>query len=132
MVNLTDDIKESLTGTKLVYLATSSKDRVPNVVPIGAFKLLDDETLLISDQFFKKTLQNLKENPRVALSWWGEKGGFQIKGPVTIHTNDEVFKKDVVWLKELKPTLTPKSAIVMKVTEVYSIKPGTDAGKKLL
>jgi len=132
MVNLTDDIKESLAGTKLVYLATSSKDRVPNVVPIGAFKLLDDETLLISDQFFKKTLQNLKENPRIALSWWGEKGGFQIKGPVTIHTNDEVFKKDVVWLKELKPTLTPKSAIVMKVTEVYSIKPGADAGKKLL
>ena len=132
MVNLTDDIKESLAGTKLVYLATSSKDRVPNVVPIGAFKLLDDETLLISDQFFKKTLQNLKENPRIALSWWGEKGGFQIKGPVTIHTNDEVFKKDVAWVKELKPTLTPKSAIVMKVTEVYSIKPGADAGKKLL
>ncbi len=132
MVNLTDDIKESLAGTKLVYLATSSKDRVPNVVPIGAFKLLDDETLLISDQFFKKTLQNLQENPRIALSWWGEKGGFQIKGPVTIHTNDEVFKKDVAWVKELKPTLTPKSAIVMKVTEVYSIKPGADAGKKLL
>lgn len=135
MVKLTTDMKESLTSTKLVYLATSSKDRVPNVVPIAGFKLLDDETLLISDQFFKKTLQNLKENPQVAISWWGEKGGFQLKGSVTIHTNDEVFKKDVAWMKEKFPTLKPKSAVVMSISEVYSIKPGADgadAGKKLL
>ncbi|PKL56430.1 MAG: flavin-nucleotide-binding protein, partial [Methanomicrobiales archaeon HGW-Methanomicrobiales-5] len=55
MVKLTDEMKESLTGTKLVYLATSSKKSMPNVIPIGAFKVMDDETLLISDQFFSKT-----------------------------------------------------------------------------
>jgi len=73
---LTTEIRESLIGTRTLFLATSSKNRMPNVVPIGAFRLLDDETLLISDQYFHKTLQNLKENPVVALSWWGEKGGF--------------------------------------------------------
>lgn len=132
MVKLTDEIKESLTGTKIVFLATTSKEGTPNVVPIGAFKLLDDETFLISDQFFKKTLKNMKENPKIALSYWGEKGGFQIKGSATLHTNDEVFKQDVAWMKELRPNLTPKSAVVMKVTEVYIIKAGPDAGKKIL
>jgi uncharacterized protein len=132
MVKLTDEMKESLTGTKLVFLATSSKKGLPNVVPIGAFKLLDDETLLISDQFFNKTLRNLKENPHVAISWWGEKGGFQFKGPVTIHTSDEIFRQDVAWMKELRPNLTPKSAVIMKITGVYLIKAGADAGKKLL
>ncbi len=100
MVKLTDDVKESLSGTKLVYLATSSQDRVPNVVPIAAFRILDDGTMLISDQFFNKTLQNMKENPKIALSWWGDKGGFQIKGTVTIHTNDEIFGQDVAWMKD--------------------------------
>ncbi|HUH79154.1 MAG TPA: pyridoxamine 5'-phosphate oxidase family protein [Methanoregula sp.] len=132
MVKLTDEMKESLAGTRLAFLATSSKDRVPNVVPIGAFRLLDDGTLLISDQFFKKTIKNLKENPKIALSWWGDKGGFQLKGPVTIHTDDEVFRQDVAWMKELRPTLTPKSAVVVKISEVYQIKAGADAGKKLL
>lgn len=61
MVKLTAEIKESLVGTKLVYFATASKSGVPNAVPIGAFKLLDDETLLISDQYFNKTLANLKK-----------------------------------------------------------------------
>ena len=132
MVELTPEVRESLTGTKTLFMATSSKNCMPNVVPIGAFKLLDNATILISDQFFNKTLQNLKENPLVALSWWGEKGGFQIKGPVTIHTNDDIFRQDVAWMKELRPNLTPKSAVVMKVTEVYHVKPGADAGKKIL
>jgi predicted pyridoxine 5'-phosphate oxidase superfamily flavin-nucleotide-binding protein len=132
MVKLTDEMKESLTGTKLVFLATSSKKSMPNVVPIGAFKLLDDETLLISDQFFNKTLQNMKENPEAAISWWGEKGGFQFKGSVTLHTDDEIFRQDVAWMKELRPNLTPKSAVIMKISAVYQIKAGADAGKKIL
>ncbi len=114
-----------------MFLATASKEGTPNVVPIGAFKLLNDETLLISDQFFNKTLKNMKENPKIAISYWGDKGGFQIKGSVTIHTNDEVFKQDVAWMKELRPNLAPKSAVIMKITEIFIIKAGPDAGKKI-
>jgi len=117
---------------KIVFLATSSKDGIPNVVPIGAFKLLDDETLLISDQFFNKTLANLKANPKAAISYWGEKGGFQIKGTVIIHTNEKVFSDDVAWMKELRPNLTPKSAVIMKISDVFQVKAGADAGKKIL
>jgi uncharacterized protein len=132
MVNLTDEIKESLSGTTTAFLATSSRDGTPNVVPIGAFKVLDGGTLLISDQFFNKTLANMKENPKAALSWWGQKGGFQIKGTVTIHTNDDIFRDDVAWMKEIRPNLTPKGAVVMKITDVFTVKPGTEAGKKIL
>jgi hypothetical protein len=132
MVKVTDEIKESMKGIKLAYLATAGKDGTPNVVPIGAFKLLDDETLLISDQFFKKTLKNLQENPKIALAWWGEKDGFQIKADVTIHTDDEIFRQDVAWVRSIKDTLNPKSAIVAKITGVYIVKSGPDAGKQIL
>lgn len=132
MVTLTNEIKESLAGTKTLFFATASKKGIPNAVPIGAFKLLDDATLLISDQFFNKTLRNIQENPHVAVTWWGEKGGFQMKGTVTIHTDDKVFSDDVAWMKEVRPQLKPKSAVIMKITEVFSIKPGADAGKKIL
>jgi hypothetical protein len=132
MVKLTAEIKESLAATKTAYFATAAKDGTPNVVPIGAYKVLDDETLLISNQYFSKTLANMKENPKVALSFWGDKGGFQIKGTVTIHTSGKIFTDDVAWVKSLKPTLEPKAAITMKITGVYIIKPGPDAGKKIL
>lgn len=132
MVMLTTEIKESLAGTKIVFFATASKKGIPNAVPVGAFRLLDDATLLISDQFFNKTLTNMKENPNAAVTWWGDKGGFQVKGTVTIHTDDKIFSDNVAWMKELRPQLKPKSAVVLKVTEVFSIKPGADAGKKIL
>jgi len=132
MVKVTEEIKESLKGTKIAYLATAAKDGTPNVVPIGAFKLLDDETFLISDQFFKKTLSNLKENPQIALAWWGEKGGFQIKAEITIHTDGDIFRQNVEWVQGIRDTLNPKSAIVGKITGVYIVKSGPDAGKKIL
>jgi len=132
MVKVTEEIKESLKGTKIAFLATASKDGAPNVVPIGAFKFLDDETLLISDQFFNKTLKNLQENPRISLVWWGEKGGFQVKADITIHTEGEVFRQNVEWVRGIKETLHPKSAVVGKITDVYLIKSGPDAGKKIL
>jgi len=132
MVKLTDQIKASLAGTDTLFLATSSKDGIPNVVPIGAFKLPDDDTLLISDQYFLKTLHNLKENPTISLSWWGQKGGYQLKGPVSLHVDDEVFRQDVMWMKERRSPLTPKSAVVLKISDVCHVKPGADAGKKIL
>lgn len=132
MVKVTEEIKESLKATKVAYLATVAKDGTPNVVPIGAFKFLDDETLLISDQYFNKTLKNLRENPQIALSWWGEKGGFQIKADITIHTDGKIFREDVEWVHSLRATLHPKSAIVRKITGVYIVKGGPDAGKKIL
>lgn len=133
MVKLTYEIKESLAAAKVAFLATSSHDRTPNVVPIGAFKVLDDDaTLLISDQYFNKTLSNMKENNKASLSWWGERGGYQIKGTVAIHTSGGIFRQDVAWMKEFRPNLKPKGAVVLKITDVFEVRPGPDPGKKIL
>jgi len=132
MIKVTQEIQDSLKAVKVAYLSTASKDGIPNVVPIGAFKFLDDGTLLISDQYFNKTLKNLQENPKIALAWWGEKGGYQIKADIAIHTEGEIFMQDVEWVHSIRPTLEPKSAIVAKVTGVYTVKSGPDAGKRIL
>ena len=132
MVALTQEMKDSLTGTKIAFLATASGKGVPNVVPVAAFRLVDDGTMLISDQYFNKTLKNMKENPVIALSWWGEAGGFQLKGTVTIHTDDEVFRTNVAWMKESWPKFVPKSAALVRITDVFIVKPDKEPGKKIL
>ena len=132
MVRLTEEIEASLGEAKTAFLATSSQAGVPNVVPIAAFTVLEDGRMLISDQYFNKTLQNLRENPQIALSWWGGKGGFQIKGTVTLHTDDEVFERNVAWMKERWPKFVPKSAVLVTITDVYIVKPDSEPGKKIL
>ena len=132
MVKLTQQIKDTIVLGTVYFFATSSKAGIPNAVPIKALKVLDDETVLVSDQFFGKTLKNLEENPHVAITYWGDKGGYQIKGTSAIHRGDKVFEDDVAWVHSFSPNLKPKSAIVIKVTDVYQVKGGPDAGKKLL
>ncbi len=132
MVKLTQQIKDSMPKGTMYFFATSSKAGVPNAVPIKALKLLDDETILVSDQYFAKTLKNLEENPHVAISFWSDKGGYQIKGTATVHKSGKIFDDDVAWVHELNPNLKPKGAVVIKVTDVYNVKPGPEAGKKIL
>jgi predicted pyridoxine 5'-phosphate oxidase superfamily flavin-nucleotide-binding protein len=99
MVKLTNDIKDSLAAAKHAWLATAAKDGTPNVVVVAAVRLVDDETLVVSDQFFLKTLTNLQENPKVAVSWWGDHGGFHIKGTSAVHTSGPVFNENEDWMK---------------------------------
>ena len=68
MAKMNQRIRELLERRKVFALATATKNGIPNVVPIGALKVLDDETILISDQYFRKTLRNMKNNPQAAIA----------------------------------------------------------------
>lgn len=117
-------------------MATASKNGVPNVVPIHFMKILDEETILASAVFMTKTFSNLKENPVCAMSVWEGHTGYQFKGSATILTEGPVFKETQTWTEEegkkLGLPLHSKGAIVIKITEIFSVSPGADAGKKIV
>ncbi|ABR55391.1 pyridoxamine 5'-phosphate oxidase-related FMN-binding [Methanococcus vannielii SB] len=126
MVKLTEEMKSALTG--LLFLATSSKDGIPNVAPMGANQFVGDK-LVISDNFMKKTLENVKENPVVAINLLNcREHPYQYKGKAEIVTSGEYFEK----AKELNavkiPGINAKGALVITITSIYSIKPGAEAG----
>jgi len=109
-------------------LATSSGD-VPNAVPIGYVKVVND-ALVLADFYFTKTKANIEANPRVAVSCWDVETfeGYQLKGRAFIDTGP-YFKLIEGEFKD-KP-FKPRSAVVVLAEEVYSLKPG-DYGRKLL
>ena len=77
MAKMNARMKEIFEKQETVVLATATKKGAPNVVPITAKKLLDDETILVSDQFFNKTLANLKENPQASITIWDNLEGYE-------------------------------------------------------
>lgn len=116
----------------LVFLATASSDGVPNVVPIGFARPIDEETILIADNYMNKTHQNLEKNPWISLvTKDATKCPFQFKGKVEIFESGKYFDTVTEWGQNAMTKLTPKAAILMKVEEIYSIMPGPDAGKKI-
>ncbi len=116
----------------LVFLATASPDGVPNVVPIGFARPIDEDTILIADNYMNKTRQNLEKNPKISIvTKDATKCPFQFKGTVEIFESGKYFDIVTEWGQNAMTKLTPKAAVLMKVDEIYSIQPGPDAGKKI-
>lgn len=129
-------MKEIFVKQRTLVLGTADLNGIPNVVPIRSYKILDDDTILISDQYFNKTLKNLKENPTVAICFWDETGeGYQLKGRATIHTEGKIFEETSQWIRErgeqIGKPLKSKGAVVIKITAVYSVSPGANAGNRV-
>ncbi len=135
MAKMTKHMQELLNKVPVAILATATPDAVPNAVPVGAKKTIDNQTVLISNQFLNKTLANIKANPYVSLMYWEGDKGYQIKGPVTVETTGRRFEETALWIKEMSKkmglSLRSKGAVILRVEEIYAIRPGPGAGKRL-
>jgi len=134
MVALTEEMKAAFATIKAFPVATASKDGWPNVVPIGFVELVDDEIIWLADNFMKKTLANVRENPKVAIYVWGPetKGCFQIKGDVELKTEGPEFVKMQETVRAKMAQAPAKGLMIVKIREVYTCAPGPNAGDKLL
>jgi hypothetical protein len=135
MAIMTERMQELFSKVRTIVLSTATKDGKPNAVPIGAKKIIDAETILISDQYFNKTLANMEINPQASLMYWEGREGYQLKGSVTIETSGQRYEDTARWIDELGANfglpLKSKGAIIFKIEEIYDIAPGPDAGKRL-
>jgi len=135
MAKMTERMKTLFNQQKVVVLATADPDGVPNAVPVGAKEIIDDETILISDQFFNKTRANLEANPQASVTFWDGHEGYQIKGRITIETSGPVFDETAAWIDDLSQKvgfpLKSKGAVVLKIEAIYGVSPGPGAGRQL-
>ncbi len=129
---MTDEMMDAVEKENVVFFATATEDGTPNVVPIGFARPLDSKTIMIVDNYMKKTRENLENNAKASLvPRDASKCPYQFKGSVEIHTSGKYFDDAVDWAQSVMSELSPKAAVLLKVEEIYSVKPGPDAGKKV-
>jgi predicted pyridoxine 5'-phosphate oxidase superfamily flavin-nucleotide-binding protein len=135
MAKLTQDMKDVMEKTRGYAIATCTKDGTPNVVPIHFVKVLSDDEIMLADIFMKKTFENIQQNPIVAISVWDwdakPRKGYQFKGTPRLETSGKTFDMAVEMVKAEKPDLAPKSAITVKITDIFVTSPGPNAGKNI-
>ena len=132
MVKMPSEVKDVVSKQKPLPIATSDKNGKPNVVFVTMWKILDDETILIVDNFMKKTRVNMEENPNMAIVAYDSeiKRSFQLKGTVDLETRGDRFAiaEEMARAKN-RPA---KVAVVFHVKEIYDATAGPNAGKKLV
>ncbi|MDD5134110.1 MAG: pyridoxamine 5'-phosphate oxidase family protein [Phycisphaerae bacterium] len=118
MARLPDAVKKAISKQEIFPVATSSQDQIPNVVYIAYLKVIDDQTVLIADNYLSKTRKNILSNGKIAFAVRDEeKGSFQIKGTAERLTEGAMFDEVQKWVSDKLPRA---AAVVMRVEEIYN------------
>lgn len=122
-MKLPDTILENLKHAEGRALATLAPDG-PHVVAVSSIICNDDEIVIV-DYFMSKTIDNIQANPKVALAWWSELRGYQIKGTVVYETTGELFDLATDFAAKKFPERTVKGVLRITPTVVYDITAST-------
>ena len=127
-------VKELFEKSKLVSFGTADREGNPNVVPVLWKKILDEDRIILLDNFMQTTKENILQNKKVCLSFWdpGTEEAYKVKGNAIYHSNGPVYEKGREFMQSKKGDNAPKGVVEVIVTEIYNIKPGPDAGKRIV
>ncbi|MCK5595013.1 pyridoxamine 5'-phosphate oxidase family protein [bacterium] len=118
MAKLPEEVRKAINKQDVFPIATCSSDGVSNVVYVAYLKAIDDEIVLIADNYFDKTRSNILSNPKMAFVVRDkDKGSFQIKGTVERLTDGQVFEEMQKWVRDDLPRV---AVVVLHVEEVYN------------
>jgi uncharacterized protein len=118
MAKIPDVVKKAISKQELFCVATSTSKGIPNVAYIKYLKVVDDQTILIADNYLHKTRDNIVNNGKIAFAVLDEeKGSFQIKGTARRLTEGTMFEEVQKWVTEKLPKA---AAVVMHVEEIYN------------
>ncbi len=126
-------VKRLFKKQSLVAFATADKRGKPNVVPIFWKRILENEKILLLDNFMKTSKKNLLENKNVCLGFWDVKTeeAYKIKGKAAYHTEGTVYEQGKKFMQSKRAEAIPKGVVEIRVSAIYTTKPGPNAGKKL-
>lgn len=132
-LKIPEEIKEIFNEDQSIAFATATKKGIPNINMIGMKKIQDDETILLADNYFAKTLANLKENNEAAIltKRIEEKKWYQIKGTCQYIDEGPEYDEFKRWVKSKKETLPAKGMVIFKVKQIYYTTSGPNAGKPI-
>jgi predicted pyridoxine 5'-phosphate oxidase superfamily flavin-nucleotide-binding protein len=149
MADMPKEIMDLVNGEGYSYVATASKDGMPNMAIMGSTRAVSPDTIVLAAGFMNKGFKNLQENPKASVIVYSglplkktqasmedlaKIGGGQIKGSVTLLTSGDIHEKMKSMLAErLGPEIAAmtKATVVLKVEEVYSVGLGPEAGKRI-
>jgi predicted pyridoxine 5'-phosphate oxidase superfamily flavin-nucleotide-binding protein len=135
MAQIPQEAQKLFNSVKSVVFATASGDAQPNACVVGMKKIIDDQTIYLSDQFFNKTLANVRANAKVAVIWWGEDGAYEVHGTARYVNDGEEFAALKKWADDafasMNMPIVAKGGAFVDVEAVYTSSPGPDAGSQI-
>lgn len=101
-----------------IVLTTVDAAGAPNAIYATCVKEYDSETVVVADNYFKKTRANILAGSRGSLLFITKAGkSYQLKGRIEYHTSGPVFEDMKSWNSPKHPGV---AAAALKVDQVFS------------
>lgn len=99
-------------------LATVDEAKTPNAIYVGEIRYVAGEGFIVADNYFHKTRANIRSGTKGAILFLTkERKSFQVKGPLSYHTNGPVFENMQSWHDPKHPGV---AATLLRIEEAYS------------
>ena len=130
MVLINDEMRAVFGEIKVFSVGTAAQDGTPNVAPIAFVQLTGGDEVWVGDNYMKKTLANVRANPRMAIYAWDpdSKRCYQVKGQVEVRTEGAEYEQMKAKMKAKNEAYPAKSLLILRVEEVYSARPDRAPG----
>lgn len=131
MSTLTKEMKD-LIATQQCFVATVGENETPNISPKRSTRVLSDDSIMFIEVTGGITFQNLKRGSKIVVAAVNRDtlDGFRFLGDPEIQESGKLFDQAADMLAKMgRPK--PYGVVIIKVTEIHSLKPGTMAGKKV-
>jgi len=139
MVMMPEELIHLLAEWHTVPVATTGPEGKPNVAGKSVM-VLDPETIVWGELYFRQSYENLKQDPRASICVWKKSppfSAYKVNGRVTIHENDEIAAQLDERVRtrhgmDFKPRREKLAAIYFTVEEIYDQTPNPEsAGKRV-
>ncbi|MFO7569753.1 MAG: pyridoxamine 5'-phosphate oxidase family protein [Smithellaceae bacterium] len=101
-----------------ITFATVDSQGVPNIIYATCVNLYGDDTVVVADNYFQKTRQNVQDGCQGAVLFMTKDGKpYQIKGRIAYHTSGAIFEAMKQWNPKEHPG---HAAAALTVDAIYS------------
>lgn len=99
-------------------LVTVDAAKTPNAIYVGEIRYVPGEGFIVADNYFCKTRANIQNGTKGAILFLTkDRKSFQVKGPLSYHTEGPVFDSMRSWHDPKYPGV---AATLLQVEEAYS------------
>ena len=107
-------------------IGVKDPEGIPHLAPVCFTKVLDQDKILVAVNFATQTMRNIETHYRVAVGIAVHYDGYLVKGAGEIIKKGDEFEQVQEMVKaRFGDKIKPKAALLIRVDEVYSLKPGS-------
>jgi hypothetical protein len=121
MAKITEEMK-ALIKEQQAFIATATPDGIPSIAPKGSTRVLDEEHITFAESSGKRTYDNIKKNPRVAIVACdrAQMKCLRFEGKAEIITSGPLFDKTQEAMKRMGAP--PAQAVIkVKIEAIYDL-----------